>query len=113
MDDLVQMSCKSCEVGAPLATPIEIEAFMPKLPGWEMVKIDNITRLRKTYTFKDFNEALAFTNKVGALAESENHHPDILTAWGRATITWWSHKIKGLHVNDFVMAAKTEALAEN
>ena len=113
MDDLKKMSCESCEVGAPLATAKEIEAFMSQLPQWERVEENGITRLRKTYTFKDFNAALAFTNKVGALAEEQDHHPDILTAWGRVTVTWWTHKIKGLHINDFVMAAKTETLAEN
>ncbi|MEP0825876.1 MAG: 4a-hydroxytetrahydrobiopterin dehydratase, partial [Nitrososphaera sp.] len=64
----------------------------------------------KSFAFKDFAEALAFTNRVGAIAEQEGHHPDILTEWGKVTVSWWTHKIKGLHKNDFIMAAKTDAL---
>jgi 4a-hydroxytetrahydrobiopterin dehydratase len=66
--------------------------------------------LEKVYAFPDFAKALAFTNRVGELAESENHHPAILTEWGRVTITWWTHKIKGLHRNDFIMAARTDEI---
>lgn len=111
MADLKNMSCEACEAGAPLATQEDIDAFMPSLPDWSIVEEEGISRLRKTYTFKDFKEALAFTNRVGAIAESENHHPEIVTTWGRVTVTWWSHKIKGLHVNDFIMAAKTDETA--
>lgn len=74
------------------------------------MKKDGIKRLEKSFKFKDFAEALAFTNKVGKIAEKEGHHPDILTEWGRVTVSWWTHKIKGLHRNDFIMAAKTDAL---
>lgn len=108
MSDLRTLQCEACRVGAPLATPGEIAEFMPQLLGWEIVEIDGIRRLRRVYAFKDFRAALAFTNQVGALAEEIGHHPAILTEWGRVTVTWWSHKIKGLHVTDFVMAARTD-----
>jgi len=62
------------------------------------------------FSFKNFVEALAFTNSVGALAEEQGHHPDLLTEWGRVTVTWWSHKIKGLHRNDFIVAARTDQI---
>ena len=62
---------------------------------------------------EDFAEALEFTNDVGAIAEEEGHHPAILTEWGRVTVTWWTHKIRGLHRNDFIMAAKTDQIYED
>jgi 4a-hydroxytetrahydrobiopterin dehydratase len=74
------------------------------------VEHKGIKRLERTFKFKDFAQALAFTNKVGELAESEGHHPAILTEWGKVTVAWWTHKIKGLHQNDFAMAAKTDRL---
>ena len=110
MDDLNTKHCEACRVGAPLATQAEIDEFMPQLPEWELSEIDGINRLSRTYKFNNFEEALAFTNRVGAVAEEERHHPAILTEWGKVTVTWWSKKIKGLHVNDFIMAAKTDKL---
>jgi 4a-hydroxytetrahydrobiopterin dehydratase len=80
------------------------------VPEWQIVERQNIKRLERLYKFKNFAEALAFTDKVGALAESEAHHPALLTEWGRVTVTWWTHKIKGMHRNDFIMAAKTDQL---
>ena len=71
----------------------------------------SIARLERVFHFPSFADALAFTNRVGALAEEEGHHPALLTEWGRVTVTWWTHKIRGLHRNDFIMAAKTDALA--
>ena len=97
-------------MGAPLATQAEIDEFMPQLPEWELSEVDGINRLSRTYKFNNFEEALAFTNRVGAVAEEERHHPAILTEWGKVTVTWWSKKIKGLHINDFIMAAKTDRL---
>ena len=83
---------------------------MLQIPDWEIIVIDGIKQLRRTFTFNNFVDALSFTNKVGAIAEEEGHHPAILTEWGKLTVTWWTHKIKGLHVNDFIMAAKTDKL---
>lgn len=76
-----------------------------------MVEREGIQRLERVFTVKDFVTALSFTNRVGALAETEGHHPAILTEWGRVTVTLWTHKIHGLHRNDFVTAAKIDALA--
>ena len=84
---------------------------MPQILDWEIVEQDGIERLVRTYRVGDFKDALLFTMKIGELAEQEGHHPAILTEWGRVTVSWWSHKIKGLHVNDFIMAAKTERIA--
>ena len=111
MSDLAGQNCSACRAGAPLATAAEISAYMAQLPDWRLVEIDGIQRLQKSYPFKNFTQALQFTNLVGEIAERENHHPAILTEWGRVTVSWWTHIIGGLHTNDFIMAAKTEALA--
>ena len=100
----------ACRGDAPRATEAEEAAWESQVPEWELVERDNIRRLERVFNFPDFAAALAFTNAVGALAESENHHPAIVTEWGRVTVTWWTHKIGGLHRNDFVAAAKTDLL---
>jgi 4a-hydroxytetrahydrobiopterin dehydratase len=94
---------------APTVTDAEIAEFHPQVPDWEIVELDGIKRLRRVLSLDNFAQALEF-KKVGELAEEEGHHPALLTEWGRATVTWWTHKIKGLHRNDFVMAAKTDEL---
>ncbi len=110
MNELTQMKCVACRAGEPTVTDTEIAQFQPIIPAWALVEKDNIPRLERVFKFKDFVQALAFTNRIGELAESENHHPAILTEWGRVTVTWWTHKIKGLHRNDFIMAAKTDVI---
>lgn len=112
MDNLAGKTCEVCRAGAPLATDGEIEQLMPQVPDWEVIEVDGMKRLRRTFKFKNFVEALAHTNGVGAIAEAEGHHPAILTEWGKVTVTWWTHKIGGLHTNDFIMAAKTDELIE-
>ena len=91
----------------------EIAELRPQIPEWELVELDGIKRLRRGFDFADFAEALEFTRKVGALAESQGHHPALFTEWGRTTVSWWTHKIKGLHRNDFIMAAKSDALYQS
>ena len=85
------------------------EGGEPQAVENELLLLDGIVRLERGYRFGDFAGALAFTDAVGALAEAEGHHPAILTEWGRVTVTWWTHKIRGLHRNDFIMAAKSDA----
>ena len=104
------MRCVVCRRDAPTVTDAEIAELQVQVPDWEIVASEGIKRLRRTFVFDDFAQALAFTNRVGRLAEEERHHPALLTEWGRTTVTWWTHKIKGLHRNDFVMAAKTDEL---
>jgi 4a-hydroxytetrahydrobiopterin dehydratase len=110
MEPLARMHCVACRKDAPTVTEAEIAELKPQIPDWELVELDGIERLRKVFAFGNFAEALAFTDEVGALAEEEGHHPALLTEWGRTTVTWWTHKIRGLHRNDFVMAAKTDRL---
>jgi 4a-hydroxytetrahydrobiopterin dehydratase len=110
--ELDKMKCVPCQGGVPTLTDSEIAQLHPQVSLWSVVKRENdgIKLLQRSFDFKDFAEALAFTNKVGELAEKEGHHPDILTQWGKVTVMWWTHKINGLHQNDFVMAAKTDGL---
>jgi 4a-hydroxytetrahydrobiopterin dehydratase len=110
MEKLSEQKCEVCRVGAPLATEEEIANFRPHIPDWQIRTVDGIKRLSRTYRFRNFDEALKFTNRVGELAEAEGHHPAIVTEWGKVTVQWWTHKIKGLHRNDLIMAAKTDAL---
>ncbi|HEV8354596.1 MAG TPA: 4a-hydroxytetrahydrobiopterin dehydratase [bacterium] len=110
MESLTAMKCTACREGEPTVTDAEMAALLPQIPQWKVVERDGIKRLERVFTFKDFAQALAFTNRVGAAAEDEGHHPALLTEWGKVTVTWWTHKIRGLHRNDFIMAAKTDRL---
>ena len=110
MSTLTAEKCVACRRDAPQVTADEFKELKPQIPEWELVEIDGIKRLRRVFTFDDFASALAFTNRVGEIAEADGHHPALLTEWGRVTVSWWTHKIKGLHRNDFIMAAKTDQL---
>ena len=110
MNELVQLQNSPVTADTPGLTELEIGQLIMKLPGWETHKKKGELRLEKSFQFEDFCQALTFTNRVGKLANEEDHHPAILTEWGKVTVTWWTHKIKGLHKNDFILAAKTEQL---
>jgi 4a-hydroxytetrahydrobiopterin dehydratase len=110
MGTLAEMTCVACSKDAPTVTEAELAELRPQVADWELVELDGIKRLRRVFTFDDFAQALAFTDEVGGLAEREAHHPALLTEWGRTTVTWWTHKIRGLHRNDLIMAAKTDEL---
>ena len=110
MKTLTQMKCVACRKDAPTLADAEIAELHSQIPDWEIVKLDGIKRLRRVFSVDDFAQALELTNEVAELAEQEQHHPALLTEWGRTTVTWWTHKIKGLHRNDFIMAAKTDQL---
>ena len=110
MAQLDQMKCVACRKGEPTVSEAEKAEYGPQVPDWHTITVDGIDRLERVYSFPNFVDALAFTNKVGELAESEGHHPALLTEWGKVTVTWWTHKIRGLHRNDFIMAAKTDGL---
>lgn len=110
MQELTQLKCTACRGGDPTLTDEEIADLQPQVPDWRVIEVNGVKHLERVFTFKDFVAALAFTNLVGDLAEEEGHHPAILTEWGRVTVSWWTHKIKGLHRNDFIMAAKTDEL---
>ncbi len=111
MTNLTQERCVACRKDSPRVTDAEITELKPHIPEWNVVERDGVPRLERMYRFKNFIQALEFTSKVGALAEEEGHHPAILTEYGKTTVSWWTHKIKGLHRNDFIMAAKTDQIA--
>jgi 4a-hydroxytetrahydrobiopterin dehydratase len=107
------MSCEVCRIGAPQVTEEEANNYLAHLPEWKLVEKNEVKRIERSFTFKDFAQALEFTNKVGALAEAEGHHPSILTQWGNVKVTFWTHKINGLHRNDFIMASRTDTLYQD
>jgi len=108
MEKLADMAFIPYREGEPRSPASEVAQLLPQVPGWQIVEREGIERLERVFRFKDFAGALGFANRVGALAEAENHHPAILVEWGRTTVTWWTHKVRGLHRNDFFMAAKTD-----
>ena len=110
MTELAQMKCIPCRGGVPTLTDEEIVALQPDVPEWQVIEVDGVKRLERTFRLRNFIDAVAFTNKVAMIAEKEDHHPLIVTEWGRVKVQWWTHKIKGLHQNDFIMAAKVDAL---
>ncbi|MBI4305269.1 MAG: 4a-hydroxytetrahydrobiopterin dehydratase [Chloroflexi bacterium] len=110
MVSLTREKCVACRSDSPRVTPKEIDEFKPQIPEWKLVNLDGIDRLERTFKFDNFATALAFTQQVGELAEAEDHHPKLTTEWGRVSVMWWTHKIRGLHRNDFIMAAKTDGL---
>ncbi len=110
MTELASYECEPCKEGAPKATDEETTQWLSTLNNWTLVNEDNVAQLLKVYAFDDFLQAMAFANQLGQLSEQYQHHPSILVEWGRVTVRWWTHKIQGLHRNDFVMAAKTDDL---
>ena len=113
MPELTKERCVACRRDAPRMTAEEIAELQPQIPEWQLLERDGVAQLERALKFSDFAQALAFTNRIGGLAECEGHHPALLTEWGRVTVTWWTHKIRGLHRNDFIMAAKTDGLYQS
>lgn len=109
-EKLIESSCVACREDAPLVTKEEIEELKPQIPAWQIQKNDGIDRLICAFSFDNYLSGLKFVSKVANLAEEEDHHPEITLEWGKVTVSWWSHKIKGLHKNDFIAAAKTDNL---
>jgi len=103
---------EACRPDAQKLTGEEIARYARELPQWRVETIDDVPRLHRAYRVRNFAEALAFTNRVGELAESIDHHPAIVTEWGRVTVQWWSHKIRGLHELDFALARRCDSLFE-
>lgn len=110
MSLLSDKSCSACRGDSPPMTSAEIQKALAELPGWSLKSVAETPQLTKQYSFQNFIGALAFTQAVGALAEEYGHHPALLTEWGKVKVSWWTHKIKGIHENDAIMAAKTEQL---
>ena len=107
-NDFAERNCTPCRGGVPPLRPEQASAYLAQAPAWEL--LDQGHRIERTYRFKNFRAALAFVQQVGELAEREGHHPEISFGWGRATVSLQTKKIKGLHENDFIMAAKINRL---
>ena len=98
---------------APRVTKDEYQTLMQEIPNWQLFSVDSVDRLKRTFKFENYSQAIEFSNKVGELAEREDHHPSILIEWGQVEINWWTHKIGGLHKNDFISAAKTDLIFDS
>ncbi len=107
---LADKTCTPCRGGIPPLTPEQASRYVSQAPQWKL--LDDSRRIERTYWFSNFREAFGFVQRMGELAEAEGHHPDIAFGWGRATVSLQTKKIKGLHENDFIMAAKFDRIAE-
>jgi len=113
MNELINKKCEACRIDAPKVTDEEIPSLMSQIPLWDIIEENNIKKLTCLFKFSDYEQSLVFTNKVATLADEEDHHPQITLEWGKVEVIWWSHKIQGLHQNDFICAAKTDRLYKN
>ncbi len=111
MTDLTKQKCEACTIDAPLVDEKRFTELLKDLDSWEIIYGD-VNMLSKTYLFDSYEDSVKFSMEIAKLAENEDHHPAILLEWGSVRVQWWSHKIKGLHMNDFICAAKTEALVK-
>lgn len=109
MADLASRNCTACRGDDPPLSREEIEGLLPDVPEWELIERRGVPQIKRVFRFQNFAQALAFTNTVGELAEQAEHHPAILTEWGKVTVRWWTHAIRGLHMNDFIMAARVDS----
>ena len=107
---LKESKCEACTIDAPLVSDSEAKDLILELDGWAIDNDSGINKLVKTYKFSNYAESVKFSNKVAELAENEDHHPKIILEYGCVEVLWWSHKIKGLHKNDFICAAKTDLI---
>ncbi len=108
MTGLNNEKCEACRRDSPSVTEEEVAELQPEVPEWELTHGNGIPKLDRVFKFKNFQQALDFTSQLGNLAEEQGHHPRLTTEWGRVQVTWWTHKIRNLHRNDFVMAAKSD-----
>ena len=109
MNDLSSQSCEACQIDAPKVPQDKIQILLSEINGWVLIN-EPINKIQKVFSFKSYKDSVDFSNKVASLAEDEDHHPQMLLEWGKVTVIWWSHKIEGLHINDFICAAKTDKL---
>jgi len=110
MDSLISQKCVACKADAPKVTDDELAELLKEIPEWKLITKESMLRLQRVFEFQGYSSAVQFTNKIADLAEQEDHHPAILLEWGKVEVTWWTHKILGLHKNDFIAAAKTDLI---
>lgn len=110
MKPLSEETCQNCsKANSPLSEHEQI-SYLKRIDQWDIISIKGVQQLTKIFSFKNFADAIAFTNAVGELAEAENHHPTLVTEWGSVRVTWWTHSIGGLHANDFILAARSDEI---
>ena len=112
MSDLASNTCEACRIDASIVSDYEASLLIKEIEGWDLIN-DGIKKLKKEFSFSNYSDSVDFSNKVANMAEQEDHHPQIIMEWGKVTVIWWSHKIKGLHKNDFICAAKTNKISKN
>ena len=110
MEELAKLQLRRVSADTPPLTEHEARQILTKLPDWKLYEKEGQLRLEKVFKFKNYKQALDFTNRVAEAADLADHHPAILTEWGKVTVTWWTHTLQGLHQNDFILAARTEEL---
>ena len=113
MEELTKQKCVACRADAPRLTDDELPWLIKQIPDWQPVSNDSVLQLTREFKFNDYVSSLSFTNAIANLAEAEDHHPAILLEWGKVQVTWWTHKIGGLHKNDFIAAAKTDLIYQD
>ena len=113
MEELTKQKCVACRADAPRVTDDELPGLIKQIPDWQPVPNDSVLQLTREFKFDDYVSSLSFTNAIANLAEAEDHHPAILLEWGKVQVTWWTHKIGGLHKNDFIAAAKTDLIYQD
>jgi 4a-hydroxytetrahydrobiopterin dehydratase len=113
MVELSQLKCKACRSGEPSLSETEIFQLHTQIPRWDVIKVDGMKRLERVFKFKDFAEAINFVDEVAECAKQQNHHPRIIVEYAKVTLHWWTHKVNGLHLNDFIMAAKMDRVSKS
>ncbi len=110
---LTSETCEACRADSPKVTEEEIGELKPQIPDWELTEVKGVPRLRRTFRFDGWMPAVRFVDALAELVEEQDHHPVIHLEWGKVTVSWWTHAIKGLHRNDFIMAARTDEIYSN
>jgi len=110
--ELQSQSCEACKIDAPRLTDAEITNLISEINDWDLIQ-EPVKQIKKIFSFPDYQSGVNFLNAVATMADQEDHHPEIVLEWGKVTVIWWSHKIKGLHKNDFICASKTDNLYQN
>jgi 4a-hydroxytetrahydrobiopterin dehydratase len=113
LNKLNKMVCEPCGKGTLIIDLLEKADLIDQLPSWHIVTKGGVENLQRVYVFKNFLQGLEFTNKVGLLAEENDHHPEITVKWGEVSIVWWTHSVMGLHRNDFILASKSDDLYDH
>jgi len=112
VSDLASSVCEACRIDAPIVSNDEASMLIKEIDGWDLID-DGVKKLKKEFSFSNYIDSVDFLNKIAYMAEQEDHHPQIILEWGKVTVIWWSHKIKGLHKNDFICAAKTNNISKS